>query len=141
MPRIVVGIDGSENSKRALRWAVAEAQLRAATVVAVTGWHVPYVAYAPYLAVVDPNIFEAEANAILDETVAGVDGSGLVQPIEKVAAMGSAVGVLFDAALGADLLVVGARGLGGFAGLLLGSVSHKVAQHHGCPVVIVPPEE
>ncbi len=140
MDRIVVGIDGSENSKRALRWALDEARLRGAAIAVVNAWHVPYLGYAPYVPVIDPNILESAAHAVLDATIAEVDTSGLSQPIEKVTAAGSAVGVLFDAAKGADLLVVGARGLGGFTGLLLGSVSHQVAQHHGCPVVIVPPE-
>jgi nucleotide-binding universal stress UspA family protein len=140
MAKIVVGVDGSDGSKRALRWAVEEARLRALPVQAVHAWHVPYADLSPFVPVVDPEIFHEAGRQALDDVVASVDGSGLEHPIERVVAYGPAVTVLTDAAEGADLLVVGARGLGGFTGLLLGSVSQHVAKHRGCPVVIVPPE-
>jgi nucleotide-binding universal stress UspA family protein len=141
MERIVVGVDGSEGARRALLWAMKEARLRGASIEAVNAWHVPYLDYGAYVPAVDPAIFHAAARQVLNDAVGSVDQSGLVRPIECAAAQGTAAVALFEVAKGADLLVVGARGLGGFTGLLLGSVSHQVAQHHGCPVVIVPPED
>jgi nucleotide-binding universal stress UspA family protein len=140
MQRIVVGIDGSEGSKRALAWAVAEARLRGALLEAVNAWHGPYLDYNPYVPMVEQNIFEDAARQLLDDVIGSTDASGLERPIERIPLHGPAPMALFEIARGADLLVVGARGLGGFKGLLLGSVSQQVAQHHGCPVVIVPPE-
>jgi nucleotide-binding universal stress UspA family protein len=89
---------------------------------------------------VEQNIFEDAARQLLDDVIGSTDASGLERPIERIPLHGPAPMALFEIARGADLLVVGARGLGGFKGLLLGSVSQQVAQHHGCPVVIVPPE-
>jgi nucleotide-binding universal stress UspA family protein len=138
--RVVVGIDGSETSRRALRWAVEEARLREASVDVVHAWHLPYVGGYPYTAgSFDPTPFETAARETLDSVVDGTDTSGLTAPVERILHLGDpAIGVL-DAAKGADLVVVGSRGLGGFSGLLLGSVGHHVANHAPCPVVIIPP--
>jgi nucleotide-binding universal stress UspA family protein len=77
------------------------------------------------------------AEKFLKETVAEVVGEGSDVAIEEVTTEGPAAEVLVDAAEGADLLVVGSRGHGGFAGVMLGSVSQQCAQHASCPVVIV----
>lgn len=138
MQRIVVGVDGSEGAASALRWAVEEAALRGARVQAIQAWHIPYSDFSVYAPTLDPALFEETAHQVLDEAVDAVDTSGLAAPVERIVRLGSAGGVLIEAAEGADLLVVGARGLGGFAGLLLGSVSQQVAHHGPCPVVIVP---
>ncbi|HVM53995.1 MAG TPA: universal stress protein [Acidimicrobiales bacterium] len=137
MQRIVVGIDGSKGATTALTWAVEEAMRRDATVEVVYAWHVPYVEGYPYArAQFDPGEFETAAQAVLDETVASLGDVPVV--ISTVARCGTPSSVLVEAAKGADLLVVGSRGRGGFTGLLLGSVSQQVSHHAPCPVVIVP---
>jgi nucleotide-binding universal stress UspA family protein len=140
MAKIVVGIDGSDESKDALRWAIEEARLRSAEVVAVHAWESPPTVMQPgpapgfdYVAV-DPQVREAverHAWAVVEE----VAGKGGV-PVEPVAVEGPPASALVDAAQDADLLVVGSRGRGGFASLVLGSVSQQVAHHAPCPVLI-----
>jgi nucleotide-binding universal stress UspA family protein len=136
MGRIVVGVDGSEESKAALRWAVEEARLRGATVRAVCAWSLPHVA-GPGFAFLPGGIeeFRRDAEGVLDAAIAEVGSEGV--DVERAAVEGGAADVLVQAAQGADLLVVGSRGHGGFAGLLLGSVSQQCAHHAPCPVVIV----
>jgi len=136
---IVVGVDGSEDSKEALRWALAEARLRRASLRAVYAWELPAVyvhGYAP------PDLFDRDlmrdrAAQVLDAVVAEVAGEDPPVPVERVTSEGSAARVLVEAASEADLLVVGSRGHGDFAALLLGSVSHQCAHHAQCTVVIV----
>jgi len=140
MQRVVVGIDGSDGSQRALRWAVEEAGRRGAELEVVHVWHLPYAGGYPYFAgAIDLGVFENDARAILDRAVATVDATA-VPAVEPVLVQGGAAWALVEAAKGADLLVVGSRGRGGFAGLLLGSVSQHVAAHAPCPVVVVPAE-
>jgi len=136
--RIVVGVDGSDGADAALQWAVEEARLRDATVVAVHVWHLPYVGEAAGMAAlsVSGDEFETGARAVLDGAVARFGGEA---GIETRLGKGDAAGTLLRVAedVDADLLVVGSRGRGGFAGLLLGSVSQQVSHHAPCPVVIV----
>jgi nucleotide-binding universal stress UspA family protein len=140
--KIVVGVDGSDASKEALRWALDEAKLRGATVVAVNAWQVPLLPIdvgpppVPALDAVEllPEV-ERSAQRLVESVVEEVAGGADVD-VEPVAAEGPAVTVLIEAARDAELLVVGSRGRGGFLGLLLGSVSLQVAQHAPCPVVI-----
>lgn len=134
--RIVVGVDFSPGAHAALHWAVDEARLRDASLEVVHAWTY-VVAAATGLAAIDPTFLEEAAHKVLDEVL------GELGPVEGVAlaprvAEGPAAQILLEAAKGADLLVVGSRGRGGFAGLLLGSVSQQVAHHAPCPVVIVP---
>ncbi len=137
--RIVVGVDGSENSVAALRWAVAEAELRGARLVVATAYHVPYVgAEATAFGHLDPRLFETSARETLEATLTRVDTSALGHPVERVTPYGDASGAVLDVAKDADLIVLGSRGRGGFVGLLLGSVTERVAQHATCPVVVVP---
>ena len=142
MQRIVVGVDGSENSRLALDWAVAEAQLRHASLEVVNAWQPAFIVGFGTMpggaAVQEGQAYEEEAHRVLDEMTAGVHPADPSLPIEKLAVRGSGAWALLDVAKGADLIVVGSRGRGGFAGLLLGSVSQQVAQHAECPVVIVP---
>lgn len=141
MQRIVVGVDGSETAARALKWAVDEARLHRAALEVVHAWHAPYVGDFAYATVaLDPEVFETAARETLDAAVASVDVSGLTAPVERVLSTGGAAAAILEAAKGADLVVVGSRGLGGFRGLMLGSVSHQVAHHATCPVVVVPAE-
>ena len=141
MGRIVVGIDGSPESKEALRWALAEAKLRGARLRVVHTWVVPYIAAGPGLdPVLDAGMIE-NAERLAEDLVRGeldevaAETAGL--DIERAVVEGTPAAVLLEAAQGADLLVVGSRGRGGFAGLLLGSVSQQCAHHAPCPVVIV----
>ncbi len=139
---IVVGIDGSAGSQAALRFAAAEARLRKAKLRLVAAWSLTYVA-APIgmMAPIDDALLpelQRNARAVIDHAVAEVLGDATDIEIEKTIAEGSPAQVLVDAAQGADLLIVGTRGHGGFAGLLLGSVSQQIAHHAPCPIVIVP---
>jgi len=139
MARIVVGIDGSDQSKEALRWALDEARLRGASLEVVYAWTMPvYVGYgvAP-AAAVDPAELQQAAQERVDGAVHDVVGDKSDVQIERKAVEGLAAATLVDEADGADLLVVGSRGHGGFTGLLLGSVSQQCSHHAPCPVVIV----
>ena len=137
MRGIVVGVDGSRESERALEWAVTEARLRKTSVSAVHVWTYPYFGAAPITPpILDQEQIEADARALLEAVVSKVATEGVT--IHARLYEGSAGRCLLDAAKDAELLVVGSRGRGGFAELLLGSVSHQVAHHAPCPVVIVP---
>lgn len=139
--KIVVGIDGSDASKHALRWAIDEARAHGARVTALHSWEVPppvpEVAPVPTIDPVAlfPEFQNAAEKLVTDivEEIVGDDTSVTVEPVAVEAPPASAV---IDAAGDADLVVVGSRGLGGFKALLLGSVSHQIAQHAPCPVVI-----
>ena len=135
--RIVVGVDGSECSQQALEWALDEATLRGAQVDVVCAWAPPVMAYAavPVVMPYDPTELEGAARTTVDTMVAETGRRDV--NVEKIVALGSAASTLLDVAKGADLLVVGSRGRGGFSGLLLGSVSQAVSHHAPCPVVIV----
>lgn len=138
MERIVAGVDGSQSARDALQWAVDEARRRNATVEAVYAWHHPFVAGYMMEGELDLGHYEEEAQQVLDRAVDAVKDGGDVA-IERKLVAGSAAGALVGEAKGAALLVVGSRGRGGFAGLLLGSVSQQAAHHAPCPVVIIPP--
>ena len=137
MERIVVGVDGSEAGRDALRWAMDEARRCNATVEAVHAWHQPGVMSYGYLGQLDMEPFEEDAQRVLDAAFEGVDTSGVA--VERRLVPGGAAAVLVEEAKGADLLVVGSRGRGGFSGLMLGSVSQQAPHHAPCPIVIIPP--
>jgi nucleotide-binding universal stress UspA family protein len=138
--KIVVGVDGSESARRALEWAVAEAKMREAEVVAIYSWSLPAAVGALDAIIVPADVdLQKEAEMILAGEIEAVAGNADV-PIRGETVRASAASALLDASKDADLLVVGSRGLGGFRGLLLGSVGHKCAHHSHCPVVIVPHE-
>jgi nucleotide-binding universal stress UspA family protein len=132
--RIVVGLDGSAGSSRALKFAVAEARVRCCAVDAVLAWHMPAMLDAAGI----PDDFDPQgwAQATLEATVAAVASDGVT--VDARAVRGQPASVLLDAAKNADLLVVGSRGHGGFVGALLGSVSQHCVAHATCPVVVVP---
>ena len=136
---IVVGVDGSEASKDALRWALEEARLRRSPLLAVYAWLFPQIGGRGYIPseLLDPELLRATAQEQLDGFVADLAGESDGVEIEHVVRQGPAAQVLVEAAEEAELLVVGSRGRGGFAGLLLGSVSQQCAHHAACPVVIV----
>lgn len=134
---VVVGVDGSDGSQDALLFAVREAGMRGAVLRAVLAWEPDTMAYSggAWGPMIDPTGLEEGARAALDAAVDKVDDGAV--PIERVLATGRAAQVLIEESDGAELLVVGSRGHGGFAGLLLGSVGHQCAQHAPCPVAIV----
>jgi len=136
---IVVGVDGSEASRAALRWALEEARLRGAKLRAVYAWIAPQIGGRGYIPpeLLDPELLRRTAQERLDALVSDVAGDSSGAELEAVVGQGTAAKVLLDAACDAELLVVGSRGHGGFAGLLLGSVSQHCAHHSSCPVVIV----
>jgi nucleotide-binding universal stress UspA family protein len=140
--RIVVGYDGSEASRMALNWALDEARPSGAEVDVVHAWQAPL--YGPYAfagaeAVRDD--VHRSARDLLDRAVEGVDAAGLPGPPEAILVEGAPTRTLLETAKGADLVVVGSRGRGGFAGLLLGSTSQQLATHLECPIVIVHPSQ
>jgi nucleotide-binding universal stress UspA family protein len=142
--RIVVGIDGSDTSHRALQWALDAARVHDAAVDAVHAWTMPYglgvgMGLGIVGAALDVTPVEDVARRTLDAAVDSADTSGLPGPVTRTMTYGSAAAALLETAEGADLVVVGSRGLGGFKGALLGSVSHNVAHRATCPVVVVPP--
>ena len=143
-PRIVVGVEGSGGAKAALRWAIIEAGYRDACVEVVTAFSTTYVPASPDFNYVplDPVDLEAEVfrmqSAVVDEVLAEVGETAI--EVRRTVLRGRPADSLIAAAAGADMLVVGSRGRGGFRGLLLGSVSQQIAHHGDCPVVIVRPD-
>jgi len=138
--RIVVGTDGSDNARRALAWAASLAAACGAEVVAV---HCLGLLFHPTATDLEPaQPHREEIRALLDgEWTAPLRDAGVVHHGEL--RDGSPVTVLLAVAddVDADLVVVGSRGVGGFAGLLLGSTSTQLVQHSPRPVLIVPPED
>lgn len=139
MAVIAVGVDGSEGAAAALRWAAAEARLRGSQLRVVHAWHVPTIAYAgsnfvPPVSFEDDLGQAAQTGLAKWLDAAGPELEGI--EVERRVIEGHPAAVLIEAAADADLIVVGSRGLGGFSEMLLGSVSHQVAQRAHCPVVI-----
>jgi len=135
-PFIVVGVDGSDRSSGALRWAAHESRLRGAALHVVHAWQMPALSYAAY---VPANAYDGSevAASSLDAQLGAVLGNPTDMVVVPKVTEGPAAQAILEAAKGAELVVVGSRGLGGFRGLLLGSVSTQVAHHATCPVVIV----
>ena len=133
--RIVVGVDGSESSMAALRWAVRQAKLTGSSVDAVIAWRVPSgYGLAP---IADGGLdFEGDAKKILADALNEVGGAANVV-IRPTVVEGYPADVLVWSARGADLLVVGSRGHGGFTSALLGLVSHHCVHHASCPVLVI----
>lgn len=134
-PRIEVGVDGSEPSKRALRWAIEQARCVGATIDAIDVWG--YAAGYEWAPVVDPTEVIKAAEQVLSEAIHAVAGERTPVTIRARVVEGHPAYELIRAAEGAQLLVLGSRGHGGFVGVLLGSVSQYCVQHATCPVVIV----
>jgi len=146
MSGIIVGIDGSDHSLRALAWAIGEAAIRQTpltVIIAVQqpapgywGYHVPYLGEE---GVVEQarKLAQVETEQALDKT----DPGSQPPSVAVQAVTGLAGNVLLEAAEGADMLVVGSRGVGGFKRLRLGSVGVQVTHHAHCPVVVIPSED
>jgi nucleotide-binding universal stress UspA family protein len=134
--RIVVGVDGSESSRAALRWAIRQAKLTGVSVDAVIAWRYPSMyGWEPGDdSMVD---LEGEARKVLVDALNEVSGLEPEVTVRPVAAEGHAADVLLRAARGAELLVVGSRGHGGFASAMVGSVGLNCVLHAHCPVLVV----
>ena len=136
---VVVGVDGSETSKDALRWAALNAEATRSKLRVVMCWRVPGTPYG-YLAPVPPNLdIAGDAKVALDNIVEEVLGQVPRVPVSTVIVEGPAATDLLEEASDADLLVVGNRGHGALVGMLLGSVSEYCVTHAPCPVVVVRP--
>ncbi|MEU7033576.1 universal stress protein [Streptomyces sp. NPDC046237] len=134
--RVVVGIDGSAASHAALRWAVDYARLVGAHVEAVAAYDVPG-AIGWSAPAVDATLDAEQARRTLSSEIGTALGGPQDVAVEEHLVRGNAAQALITASEGAELLVVGNRGRGGFARLLLGSVSQQCALHAECPVVIL----
>jgi nucleotide-binding universal stress UspA family protein len=142
MPGIIVGVDGSRHSRGALQWAVSEAATRHAPLTVLTvhqvvagswGGTIPYPDDAEII-----RKLREEVRQETDDVLDGLDAASRPPSVTVCAVTGLPAEELLAAAEHADLLVVGARGAGGFKRLLLGSVSTHVTHHARCPVVVVP---
>lgn len=139
MAEIVVGVDGSEHSVDALRWAANEARLRGDTLKVVASFATPIMSTGYEVAAPDPSDLAAASNTMLGAAIDTIREEGGLDGIDIVteALEGHAGEQLIRLSEDADLLVVGARGHGGFLGLLMGSVTTYVVNHALCPVVVV----
>ena len=137
--RVVVGVDASPASLHALRWAVDEAVLLDATIDVVHAWTVPVVVY-PEGQILESEPFRDDAQHVLDEAMASLALPGVpaVQARPRLVENPPVDGLL-AAAAGAEILVLGSRGLGALADLLVRSVSQGCVERASCPVVVVPP--
>lgn len=137
---VVVGVDGSESSQRALEWAANEAHEHQAELVVMTTYIVPSAPMTVgYLAMpsLDEQEWQAEAEEKTRELVRDTLGAEPAMKVTVEAVHGLPAKMLIDASKDADLIVVGTRGHGGFAGMLLGSVSQHLAAHAACTVAVV----
>jgi nucleotide-binding universal stress UspA family protein len=141
MGGIVVGIDGSEHSLDALRWAAEEARLRGAHLQVVGTFTTPIMSTGYEVAVPDPTDLQAASESMLAAAVDSVRMTGALDGVDLSSEVleGHAGERLIALSEDADLIVVGSRGHGGFMGLLLGSVTTYVVNHAHCPVVVVRP--
>lgn len=158
MGTIVVGVDGSPGSDAALRWALDEARLRGSklrvthvfdpppvtlseTAVGAAGIPAPVV-LAPQEEERVRAAAEEQSRGVIDSALRRVGAEEADGPeIERAVLSGAPAQTLIASGRDAELLVLGARGRGGFLGLLLGSVAQQIAQHPPCPVVILPPSQ
>jgi nucleotide-binding universal stress UspA family protein len=137
--RIVVGIDGSAPADEALRWAADEASRWNGALEVVHAWLPPY-PLNPQELFDDEDPYEGAARRALTESVARLRAERTDDlEIREVLVFDHSARALIEASRGADLLVVGSRGRGGFKGLLLGSVSLQCVHHASCAVVVVHP--
>jgi nucleotide-binding universal stress UspA family protein len=133
--RIVVGVDGSESGAKALEWAIQEARRWPAVIDVVTAWTFPMVeSYAITHSVDD---VEEDAREVVGAAMSQVAEEAPEVVVRGETADGEAGPVLVEAARGADLLVVGSRGIGGLERVFVGSVSAYCGRHALCPVMIV----
>ncbi|WP_371402637.1 universal stress protein [Kribbella sp. NBC_00662] len=138
-PTVVVGIDGSKDSARAIDFAFDQADALHGEVVAVHAWTSPFLTYADGASMLqfDDEKIREESRLLVAESVAGAAADHPDVKWTTELSPGSAAPALVRRSASADLVVVGSRGRGGFTGLLLGSVSQSVLHHSHCPIAIV----
>ena len=137
--RVVVGVDGAGGCHDAIGYAFAQASSRGASLTAAHGWWLEYagdVFAVPYTEGEHEEL-ETSQRALVSEAIAGWSEKYPDVEVHQQIVRAEPVGLLTRDSAGADLLVVGSRGRGGFAGLLLGSVSSACAEHAHCPVLVV----
>lgn len=132
--RIVVGVDGSPESILALKWAGKLAEGLDATITAVTAWHMETVFGSYIVPDWDPH---EDACQTLSDAVQDAFGDKLPEGFSGVCVRGRPAQILMEYGKSARMLIVGSRGHGGFAGMLLGSVSSACAEHASCPVLVI----
>lgn len=142
---IVVGFDGSKQSREALEWAIQESKYRDAELRVVTVWNKAPMSWYPALLetaageIVAEDSPEQQAEALSADAAQAAAAAG-VNVVKLTVRNDSAASAILEAAREADLVVVGSRGHGGFAGLHIGSASAQVASHSPCPVLVVRPK-
>jgi nucleotide-binding universal stress UspA family protein len=138
---IIAGVDGSEKSQAALQWAYDEATHHGASLTVVMTWHVPTLPQSPPYGALTEKDYESrpkmDALGVLEGMVAKLEKRTPEVDLRTSIEEGNPAKVLIERSKGADLVVVGSRGHGGFAGMLLGSVSQHLVAHAHCPVVVV----
>jgi nucleotide-binding universal stress UspA family protein len=139
--RIIVGVDGSDHSQAALKWAYEEAAHHGASLNVVAAWRAPVLPQSPPYGSLPPEGYDTQpgndALALLERLVADLEVRTPAVDMQTSIEEGNPAKVLIERSKGADLMVVGSRGRDGFAGMLLGSVSQHLVAHAHCPVTIV----
>ena len=139
--QIVVGVDGSDSSRTALQWAYDEAAYHGASLTVVSIWHPPALPMSPPYGAMPPEGYESQpekdARDLLERLTGELEPRTPEVDVRISISKGSPAKVLIDMSQAADLVVVGSHGRGGFAGMLLGSVSQHVVAHAACPVVVL----
>jgi nucleotide-binding universal stress UspA family protein len=146
MPGILVGVDGSDHSQRALEWAMKQAAVQRAPLTVLTVNPVPVSMWTgtPVTSEADEPARDRArqlAQEAANKAAGQLTGEARPASVTVRAVTGNAAEELINASRDADLVVVSSRGAGGFARLMMGSVSSQVAHHAHCPVVIVPPQQ
>ncbi|SDD78751.1 universal stress protein [Glycomyces harbinensis] len=134
--KVVVGVDGSKPSRRALEWALRYAEATGASVTAVQAWRMPFDSGSGAM-VVTATQYAARARRELNTTVDEIAAERPRVRVERHVAEGHPAPALIDQSKDAELLVVGSRGHGGFVGAIIGSVSQYCVHHAPCPVLII----
>jgi nucleotide-binding universal stress UspA family protein len=135
-PHIVVGVDGSDSSIAALKWGNRLASALNLDIQAVAVWQYPVMALGTFYPFEGWSP-EEDTEKILASVVAAVFGDNPPSSVSTLVRSGPVAPALIEESDGAEMLIVGSRGRGGFVGLLLGSVSATVAEHAHCPVLVV----
>jgi nucleotide-binding universal stress UspA family protein len=138
---IIVGVDGSGHSRAALNWAYQEATHHGASLTVLAAWHAPVLPQQPPYGALPPEGYDTQpardASAMLEHLVGDLEARTPPVEVQISVEQGSPAKVLIERSKGADLIVVGSHGKGGFAGMLLGSVTQHVVSHAHCPVAVV----